>query len=408
MEAEYPCELHGHATIEGQAVRWTRSLNTPASRSNEKKKRATELWEHAAGWRRSAEQGEERTLPVLVRYSASRFGPRLRTYGGDEEAPIPGSEPRIDLLSALDTRTSRLDAYANALAPKESWAPIRRWWVREESEASLRERDSPRIDGVAAAVGTVLEISEPPRIDLDIADLLIPISASGEERWVPIAQLSDGYRAVLGLVVDLARRAAQLNPHLGAEAATRSPGIVLIDEIDLHLHPAWQRRMLARLHVAFPQMQFIVTTHSPAVVVGAGAELADVHILEPDPENGPQAVARSYTSGLDIDQVMTGEWFKLGTAVDDATLQLLERYSELFQEPGDQRSPEENEEFERLGEQLQERRLLAGSSVEHLVLDVLKALQREGQDFKDMSWAELEALRKRAVAALLRKSGTVE
>jgi predicted ATP-binding protein involved in virulence len=68
------------------------------------------------------------------------------------------------------------------------------------------------------------------------------------------------------MVADIAVRCATLNPHLAGEAALLTPGVVLIDEIDLHLHPKWQRRIVGDLLAAFPNIQFIATTHSPFVI----------------------------------------------------------------------------------------------------------------------------------------------
>jgi len=97
----------------------------------------------------------------------------------------------------------------------------------------------------------------------------------GEERrqlWIdrgkspiPVRQLSDGERGTLALVLDLTRRLAQANPGLGDPAA-EAGAVVLIDEIDLHLHPGWQRRIVHNLQTAFPCCQFIATTHSPQVI----------------------------------------------------------------------------------------------------------------------------------------------
>jgi predicted ATP-binding protein involved in virulence len=70
---------------------------------------------------------------------------------------------------------------------------------------------------------------------------------------------------MLALVIDLARCMAQANPHLGAEAIDAC-GVVLIDEVDLHLHPRWQQRVLPDLLRTFPNIQFIVSTHSPQVL----------------------------------------------------------------------------------------------------------------------------------------------
>lgn len=78
--------------------------------------------------------------------------------------------------------------------------------------------------------------------------------------------LSDGFKNMVAMVADIAHRASRLNPHLGKDAAVATSGIVLIDEIDLHLHPKWQRRVVDDLQKAFPNLQFIATTHSPFIL----------------------------------------------------------------------------------------------------------------------------------------------
>jgi predicted ATP-binding protein involved in virulence len=103
----------------------------------------------------------------------------------------------------------------------------------------------------------------------DVAgDELLGVFADG--RRLPFRLLSDGVRNMLALVADVARRAATLNPHLGADAARKTPGVVLIDEVDLHLHPRWQRRVLDDLRRTFPLVQFVATTHSPFIVQSLG------------------------------------------------------------------------------------------------------------------------------------------
>lgn len=81
-----------------------------------------------------------------------------------------------------------------------------------------------------------------------------------------VSQLSDGIRGILALVADVAWRCIKLNPHLGEKAAEQATGIVLIDEIDMHLHPAWQQQVLQQLRTAFPKLQWVVTTHSPQIL----------------------------------------------------------------------------------------------------------------------------------------------
>lgn len=82
---------------------------------------------------------------------------------------------------------------------------------------------------------------------------------------IPVRQLSDGERGTLALVLDLARRLAQANPDF-TDPAAHAGAVVLIDEIDLHLHPKWQRKIVHNLENAFPKCQFIATTHSPQVI----------------------------------------------------------------------------------------------------------------------------------------------
>lgn len=80
-----------------------------------------------------------------------------------------------------------------------------------------------------------------------------------------VTDLSDGERSLVVMGFDIARRLAQLNPKDPAPTVN-GQGVVLIDEIDLHLHPKWQRRIITSLTSAFPKLQFIATTHSPQII----------------------------------------------------------------------------------------------------------------------------------------------
>lgn len=86
-----------------------------------------------------------------------------------------------------------------------------------------------------------------------------------------VDKLSDGLRNAIAMVADLAFRAHKLNPHLGANAALETPGVALIDEVDMFLHPSWQQTILGSLRRAFPKLQLIVSTHSPQVLTSVDA-----------------------------------------------------------------------------------------------------------------------------------------
>lgn len=89
---------------------------------------------------------------------------------------------------------------------------------------------------------------------------------------LPVDMLSDGLRNAIAMVADIAFRAYKLNPHMGKEAAKQTSGIVMIDEVDMFLHPKWQQTILPSLQEAFPKIQFIVTTHSPQVLTSVPSE----------------------------------------------------------------------------------------------------------------------------------------
>lgn len=111
-----------------------------------------------------------------------------------------------------------------------------------------------------------------------------------------LRQLSDGERSVLVLILDIARRLAQANPNLGDPIA-HGEAIILIDEIDLHLHPQWQRKIIGDLTQTFPSCQFIATTHSPQVI----GELAhgQIRLI-----NGDEVITPDHSYGVDSSRVL--------------------------------------------------------------------------------------------------------
>lgn len=132
------------------------------------------------------------------------------------------------------------------------------------------------------AIEAMLPGMSNPRIKLSPLRFVVSVqSDDGKlEEELSIDQLSGGYRIMLALAADLARRMAQGNPHL--PDPLQSEAVVLIDEIELHLHPSWQQRILADLTRTFPNTQFIVSTHSPQVLTTVKPE----HVVELGREQG--------------------------------------------------------------------------------------------------------------------------
>ena len=113
---------------------------------------------------------------------------------------------------------------------------------------------------------------------------------------LPVSWLSDGERGVLALVLDLTRRLAQANPTL-SDPAAEAEAVVLIDELELHLHPAWQRRIVHDLSDTFPKCQFIATTHSPQVI--GELESDRIHIMADGEVYSP-----AHSFGVDSSRVL--------------------------------------------------------------------------------------------------------
>ena len=99
---------------------------------------------------------------------------------------------------------------------------------------------------------------------------------------------------MVSLAADLAWRCTKLNPQFGKDASVKSPGIVMIDEVDMHLHPSWQQTVLGSLTKAFPNIQFIVTTHSPQVLSTVPAEC--IRSLETEVDADSHAVRMVVTT----------------------------------------------------------------------------------------------------------------
>src|SRR5512133_2268754 len=135
------------------------------------------------------------------------------------------------------------------------------------------------LEAARNATDTVLSPSRWSRLDWDFmaADV---VASHPEQGKLRVSYLSDGIRNLIGLVADLAHRAARLNPHLGADACRKCPGIVLIDEVDMHLHPAWQQVVVTLLRNAFPRVQFVLTTHSH--LVASTVPSASIRLLGSD------------------------------------------------------------------------------------------------------------------------------
>jgi hypothetical protein len=153
--------------------------------------------------------------------------------------------------------------YGDALLPRAWHIEQFADWIRvQESLAREGDKAGRHVTAMKSAVSRFL----PDCTDItpgETAGSSLTITKAGLQ--LDVRQLSDGERGVLGIALDLARRLSQVNPE-AADPLAEGEAIVLIDEIDLHLHPKWQRQIVHNLTAAFPRCQFIATSHSPQVI----------------------------------------------------------------------------------------------------------------------------------------------
>lgn len=206
----------------------------------------------------SSRQGKQR-FPVFVFYGVDRSAISVP----DENFEVSRN---FETFQALD----------NALEGKVDFDTTFEWFFRKQHEELLFQKINQDfsvklkdLDSVRRAICGVIDGASDPYISLNPTRFLVSLTKeNGIRESLALSQLSGGYRTMLALVADLARRMAQANPVL--QDPLESEAIVLIDEIDLHLHPEWQQRVLSDLQRVFPNVQFIVSTHSPQVLSTVG------------------------------------------------------------------------------------------------------------------------------------------
>jgi predicted ATP-binding protein involved in virulence len=232
------------------------------------------------------------TLPILAYFGTGR---------GQIKAP--------ERKRSFQKTFERWDCYHSALTPAADFKTFFQWFdLMEDEERRHREqiRDfdykSPVLTAVRRAVADFMpERFTNPHIEIHPLRFVVDECDSHTRRQLRIEQLSDGYKIVLAMVADIAARMAEANPDRADILST--PGLVLIDEVDLHLHPLWQRTIIRQLVRTFPNVQFVVSTHSPIIVVGA-SDIAQVVHLGKD-------VPQADLWNMNVSQVLLSDLFNL-------------------------------------------------------------------------------------------------
>ena len=252
MEPQFPVIIKAGGGYEEQQIEWERTLS---GNPNAKTTIAgTKVIRHLAQTLFAHKRSSEPLIaPVISYYTSGRLWRQKREKL--EHTASPGS---------------KLRGYDFALDAKANNDFLFRWFKTTQLAAmqSVFEKGShydPLLQAIRFAIAECME-GDRKYMSFDIAQNAVVVADEGGHDRLPFRMLSDGQRNIAALVLDLGYRCATLNPHLGESALAQTPGVVLIDEIDLHLHPKWQRRIAGDLRAMFPRVQFIASTHSPIIL----------------------------------------------------------------------------------------------------------------------------------------------
>ncbi len=206
------------------------------------------------------------------------------------------------------------------------------WLIEQHLRALERRAGAARLKKLALAV---------------LGDGLLPDGyliqdVDSEGLWVerdgerfPLREMSDGYRAIAALVVDLLKQLSEAYGELPVDSLTSTvvtaPGVVFIDEVDAHLHVSWQQRIGGWLKRHFPRIQFIVTTHSPYICQAAD-ENGLIHLPGPEVDEPPRILSPAAHDRIvrgTGDDAVASELFGLDTPYSEQAARLLQEYADL-------------------------------------------------------------------------------
>jgi len=218
----------------------------------------------------------------LAAYHASRRAEASDTYSKGARAK---------------SRSERYERVAGLFEEHVDLVPLGSWLL-----------DSDRVAEAADALDELLPREVEVHRELVSEELFFRVDGV----LLPTSALSDGYQAFLAWTGDLLHRLAAVAPT--GLPLREIPGVVLIDEVDLHLHPAWQRQVLHRLAAAFPRLQIIATTHSPLVLGSVRHE--QVRVLRSDQGLSEVLLPSEVTWGRSADQLLASPFFGLDSTRD--------------------------------------------------------------------------------------------
>jgi predicted ATP-binding protein involved in virulence len=314
-----PVKISAMGQIGESTIQWLRQINPKGSRtSNARSKEGLEIITNLFERDRS---GENIWFPVIAYYGAGR-------------AWLPSN--KRDGKAKQISPSRRWDAFYDCFEERIRIADIQNWF-QKEAIASINQQGQMRSGYKVVEFAVLRCIPDADAIWFDPDRLEIFVSIDHNPQ--PFSNLSAGQKMMVALIADIAikvvnQNAAFLNEELSIEDRVlplllqQTPGLVLIDEIDVHLHPKWQRQVVNDLKTTFPSIQFICTTHSPFII--QSIEQGELRSLDLEDTPSLEYANRSIEDiAEDIQQVEVPQQSLKARELDVATA----RYFELLQHP---------------------------------------------------------------------------
>ncbi|MDQ7016170.1 MAG: AAA family ATPase [Gammaproteobacteria bacterium] len=257
----------------------------------------------ASCYRELLSENKNASLPLISFYPVERgvVDTPLKIRGKHQLGQLNGYDKKIN--NGVDFR--RFFEWFREMEDLENESRLTENFLKELSSkfsdsviSTLRDLGRKMEDKNLLAVRSAISIFMPGFSDLRVSRKpYLRMLVNKDDELLNVLQLSQGEKSLMALVGDIARRLAMLNPAL--DNPLKGDGVVLIDEVDMHLHPQWQRRLIKQLTTTFPNVQFVLTTHSPLVVSDNKDTL--VYLLD-----GDELISCHDLYGQDVNSVLLG------------------------------------------------------------------------------------------------------
>lgn len=276
----FPVSLRVDGIFDGQQMSWQRSRGSRSGKTTSAAKPVKthfhDLGQIAAG----KVDSKETVLPVIAFYGVERMTGEVRLTSNVRFSRRSAYDWALDLRAGLN--------YVSSYFRQLDGEIIRAASMGDEVPAgAMRQYKAMEI-----AAESMLEPLEWKKLRWDPVSKQMAMKHP-KQGFRPLNELPSGAKIAVGLALDIASRMTRANPHLSAEEMLRkTPGIVLVDEIDLHLHPSWKRLIVPQLRALFPAVQWVLSSHSPQVIATVEAEKIRAISVDGD------VVVPSYAEGL--------------------------------------------------------------------------------------------------------------